>query len=197
MSVEARPGLIGAKVPRREDPRLLTGHGAFVDDRKEVGMLHVAFLRSDMAHAKIIAIDTAAANDMPGVAAVVSAADIAADAAPLRATSRMADYHATELPVLARDKVRYVGEPVVAVVADSRARAEDAVEQIVIDYDPLDAPTDPEQSAEPSAARLHDDAPSNVILSRQFTRGDVDEAMATAHLKVGGRFRNSQRRERP
>lgn len=195
MSVEARPGLIGAKVQRLEDPRLLTGQGAFVDDRKLPGMLHVAFARSDQAHGRIGHIDASEASAMPGVQAVVTAADIAGAYRPLKATSRMPDYHATELPVLAVDKVRYVGEAVVAVVADSRARAEDAAERILIDYDPLPVLHDPEAAAEAGAARLHEDAPGNVILSREFLRGEVDEAMAGAALKVGGRFR--MRRKSP
>ena len=98
----------------------------------------------------------------------------------VRATSRMADYYATELPVLARDKVRYVGEPVVAVIADSRALAEDAAERVEVDYITLPPLSDPEAAAEAGAALLHEDAQSNVIFTRQFVRGEVDDAMAAA-----------------
>ena len=195
MRIESRPGLIGAKVQRLEDPRLLTGRGTFVDDRKLPGMLHVAFRRSDNAHACVEGIDIAKAKAMPGVVAVVTAADIADDFNPLRATSRMADYYATELPVLAHRKVRYVGEAVVAVVADNRARAEDAAENVHIDFSPLAVLNDPEQAAEPDAPRLHADAPSNVVFSRAFGRGDMEAALDQAHTRVNRRFR--MRRKTP
>ena len=108
---------------------------------------------------------------------------------PIRATSRMADYHATELPVLARDKVRYVGEAVAAVVAESRYLAEDAAEQIVITYEPMGNAIDPVANVEPDAPLLHEDAGTNVIVSRTFVRGDVDEAMDSAPIRVGDTFR--------
>jgi carbon-monoxide dehydrogenase large subunit len=120
MTAEMRPKIIGARVQRLEDPRLLTGTGTYVDDLRLPGTLHMALRRSDHAHARIVAIDTAAAADMPGVAGVFTAALIEGMVRPLRAPSRMQDYHATELPVLAREKVRHVGEPVVAVLAESR-----------------------------------------------------------------------------
>ena len=98
---EARPKIIGARVQRVEDPRLLTGHGTFIDDINLPGTLHIAFARSDYAHARITRVDTADAAAMPGVFGVFTASDISDLFNPIRATSRMADYHATELPVLA------------------------------------------------------------------------------------------------
>ncbi|MDP6564537.1 MAG: xanthine dehydrogenase family protein molybdopterin-binding subunit [Alphaproteobacteria bacterium] len=189
MEIEVRPGLIGARVQRLEDPRLLTGHGTYVDDLQLPGTLHLAFRRSDHGHARIIAIDTEEAAAMPGVAAVVTAADIADGVKPYRATSRMPDYHPTTLPVLAADKVRYVGEPVVAVLAENRYLAEDAAEQVAIDYDPLPTVIDPEAAAQPGAPVLHEEIGSNVILSRSFSRGDVEAALAGAPVRVAGRFR--------
>src|SRR5262245_29017928 len=105
---ELRPKLIGAAVQRLEDPRLLTGHGSFVDDKRAPGLLQVAILRSAHAHARITGIDTADAAALPGVIAVVTAADLDGSVNPARATSRMKDYHATTLIPLARDIVRYV-----------------------------------------------------------------------------------------
>ena len=184
-----RPKLVGARVLRVEDPRLLAGKGAYVDDYKLPGTLAVAFRRSDHAHARITGIDSADAEAMPGVAAVVSAADIEGAFTPLRATSRMKNYHATDLPPLAKNKVRYVGEPVVAVVAENRYLAEDAAQQISIDYDPLPDLIDAEQAIAEGAALLHDDAGTNVIAEREFARGDVDAAVDGAAVRVKARFR--------
>ncbi len=189
MKAEARPKIIGARVQRVEDPRLLAGRGAFIDDLNLPGTLHVAFCRSDHAHARIVDIESAEASRMPGVAAVITAVDIADKMQPIRATSRMADYYATELPVLARDKVRYVGEAVVAVVASSRYLAEDAVEQIAITYEPLGDAIDPVAAAKPGSPLLHEEAGSNVIVTRTFARGDVDAVMASAAVRVGDTFR--------
>ncbi len=189
MEAEARPKIIGARVQRVEDPRLLAGQGRFIDDLNLPGTLHVAFARSDHAHARIVEIDSAVAARMPGVTAVFTAADIADLMQPIRATSRMADYHATELPVLAHGKVRYVGEAVAAVVADSRYLAEDAVEQIVITYEPLGNVIDPVANIEADAPLLHEDAGTNVIVSRTFIRGDVEGAMDSAPIRVGDTFR--------
>ena len=132
----ARPKIVGARVQRREDPRLLTGRGQYVDDRKIDGTVHVAFCRSDRAHARIRRIDVAEARQAPGVLGVFVAEDIDAIAGPIRATSNMPDYRATEFVPLARSKVRYVGEPVVAVVAENRYLAEDAAGLISVDLDP-------------------------------------------------------------
>ncbi|MFE1599459.1 xanthine dehydrogenase family protein molybdopterin-binding subunit [Methylobacterium sp. ID0610] len=183
-----RPRNVGARVRRVEDPRLLTGQGSYTDDRVVPHALHVAFRRSDRAHARIRAIDTQAAAMMPGVAAVVTAADLG-DLDPVRAVSRMQDYHATALYPLAKDKVRYVGEPVVAVLAESRYLAEDALEQVEIDYEELGTVIDPLAAARDDAPLLHEEAGTNVLVRRSFGRGDVDAAMAAAPIRVGGCFR--------
>jgi carbon-monoxide dehydrogenase large subunit len=184
-----RPRNIGARVQRTEDPRLLTGQGRFTDDCIVPGALHVAFRRSDYAHAVISSIAAATAAEMPGVFAVYTAPDLEGLVEPLRATSRMKDYHATALYPLARGKVRYVGEPVVAVLAESRYLAEDALDLIEIDYDPLDAVVDPETAVGGDAPLLHEEAGTNVLVAREFARGDADAAMAAAAVRVGGRFR--------
>ena len=119
------PGrLVGARQPRLEDPRLLTGHGRYVDDLQPLhdrqGLLHVAFRRSEQAHARIVSIDLSAARALPGVIAVLTAADLQGLRGPVLASSRMKNYHATPIWPLAQDKVRHVGEAVVAVLAESR-----------------------------------------------------------------------------
>ena len=184
-----RPRNIGAPVRRVEDPRLLTGQGSFTDDRRVADAGHIAFRRSDHAHAAITAIDTAAARAMPGVLAVYTAQDLDGLVAPLRATSRMRDYHPTALHPLAQGRVRYVGEPVVALLAENRYFAEDAVERVEIAYRPLDPIVDPEAALAADAPLLHAEAGTNVLAAREFARGDAAGEMAAAALRVGGRFR--------
>jgi aerobic carbon-monoxide dehydrogenase large subunit len=195
MEAELRPKLVGARVQRREDPRLLSGNGRFVDDLKRVGLLHLGLKRSEHAHADLLGIDSARAAGMPGVAAIVAGADLEAEARPVHATSRMRNYHATALWPLARERVRYVGEPVVAVLAESRYLAEDALAEIEVAYAPRPAAVDPEAALDPSAPLLHPEAGTNVLVERQFQRDDVDAALAASALVVGGRFR--MRRKSP
>ncbi|HEV8680195.1 MAG TPA: xanthine dehydrogenase family protein molybdopterin-binding subunit [Stellaceae bacterium] len=184
-----RPKNIGARIKRTEDPRLLTGQGSFTDDRLVPGALHVAFRRSDHPHALIAGIATAAAAALPGVFAVYTAQDLDGLVEPVRATSRMKDYHATPLYPLAHSKVRYVGEPVVAVLAESRYVAEDALDRIEIAYEPLVPLVDPAVAARADAPLLHEEAGTNVLAAREFARGDVTAGMAKAALRVGGTFR--------
>ena len=184
----ARPKIIGARVQRREDPRLLTGRGQYVDDRKIDGTVHVAFCRSDRAHARIRRIDVAEARQAPGVLGVFVAEDIDAIAGPIRATSNMPDYRATDFVPLARSKVRYVGEPVVAVVAENRYLAEDAGGLISLDLDPLPDVANPEAALE-DRTLLHEEAGTNIIAAREFVRGDPEAALADAAVVVEDRFR--------
>jgi carbon-monoxide dehydrogenase large subunit len=186
--IHARPKIVGSPIKRSEDPRLLTGNGAYADDRQVPRALHVAFKRSDHSHARIRGIDCDAARVVPGVVAVFTAADLA-DIKPLLATSRMPGYHATPIVALARSKVRYVGEPVVGVVAESRYAAEDALELIDIDFEPLPVVIDPEAAVLSGAPLLHEEAGSNVLVAREFKRGDADAAIEAAPVRVKGRFR--------
>ena len=187
--IHVRPKIIGARIKRTEDPRLLTGLGAFVDDRQLPRVLHVAFRRSDRSHARIRAIDCCAALAVPGVLAVLTAEDLEGTVKPLLATSRMAGYFATPIVALARGKVRYVGEPVAGAIATSRHQAEDAVRLIAIDFEPLPVIIDPEEAARQGAPMLHEEAGTNVLLRREFKRGDVDAAMESVPIRVKGRFR--------
>jgi carbon-monoxide dehydrogenase large subunit len=189
METKPKAKLVGQRVKRTEDPRLLTGNGAYVDDMQVKGQLHIAFRRSDQAHALIRSIDTAAAAALPGVIGVFTAADMESMVKPVRATSRMPEYHPTSIYPLARGKVRFVGEAVVAVVATSRYIAEDAVELIAIDFDDLPALVDVEAAAAPGAPLLHEEAGTNVLVKREFRRGDIDAVMAAAPVVVGTRFR--------
>ena len=188
-----RPKIIGTSVRRTEDARLLAGRGSFVDDRQLPRALHVAFLRSDHAHARILSIDATEARAAPGVAAIFTAQELEGLFKPITATSRMAGYYATPLLPLARVKVRYVGEPMAAVLADNRYLAEDAVELLRVDVETLPAATDPEDATRPAAPLLHEAAGTNVLVSREFKRGEVDAEIAAAPVRVAGRFRMHRR----
>jgi carbon-monoxide dehydrogenase large subunit len=184
----ARPKIIGARIKRTEDPRLLTGLGSYTDDRQVARVLHVAFRRSEHAHARIVSIDCAAARAAPGVVAVLTAEDLAG-VKPLLATSRMKGYYATPILPLARHKVRHVGEAIVGIIAESRYLAEDAAELVEIAFEPLDVPGDAMEARRAVAPLLHEEAGTNVLVAREFKRGDVDAAFAGAAVTVGGRFR--------
>jgi carbon-monoxide dehydrogenase large subunit len=192
-TVELRPKLVGARVKRTEDPRLLTGTGQYVDDLAPGGLLHVALRRSDQPHARIRGIDVGDVFDLPGVVAVFDAADLEGDFTPAIPTSKMKDYYATPIRPLAQGKVRYVGEPVVAVVAESRYVAEDALERIAIDYEPLPVAIRQTEAVAADAPLLHEEAGTNVIIAREFKRGDVDEVIRTAPVTVSGRFRMTRK----
>jgi carbon-monoxide dehydrogenase large subunit len=183
-----RPKIVGASVKRTEDPRLLTGLGNYTDDRQVARVLHVAFRRSDQSHARIRAIDRNAARAAPGILAVLTAEDLSG-VKPVVATSRMANYYATPIQALASGKVRYVGEPIVGVIAESRYQAEDALDLLHIDYEPLPVVIDAEEAVGDGAPLLHEEARTNVLVSREFRRGDVEAALETAPVRVKSRFR--------
>ncbi|WP_338829585.1 xanthine dehydrogenase family protein molybdopterin-binding subunit [Bradyrhizobium sp. 27S5] len=183
-----RPRNVGAPIKRTEDPRLLTGNGEYTSDRKPDRPLHLAFLRSGQPHALIVRIDSAAAQAAPGVVAVLTAEDIAGDFKPVIPFSRMPNYYATPIVPLASGKVRYVGEAVVAVVATSRYLAEDALELIDVEYEPLDAISRAESAIADGAPLLHEAAGTNVLIAREFKKGDVAADLKAAAVKVGGRF---------
>ncbi|HMH49810.1 MAG TPA: xanthine dehydrogenase family protein molybdopterin-binding subunit [Candidatus Acidoferrum sp.] len=204
--------MIGAAVPRVEDARLLSGQGRYVGDLTLPGMRHAAFVRSPHAHARIVAIDVSAALQAPGVVACVTGEELTVHARTMRAPSRMRDYRVTDFPALALGKVRHVGEAVAVIVATNRYVAEDAAELVAVEYEPLPVvsdvetalgvsqdsrtaaakpqrPTDGGVWGEPQGPPIHEEAGTNVILSRTFSQGDVDAALAGAAVVVGDRFR--------
>ncbi len=181
--------LIGQPVDRAEDPRFLTGRGQFVDDLKRPGMLHAVVLRSSVAHGRIRSIDAAAARARPGVRAVITAAEIGADVPviPLR-LANLPEFKPYFQPVIAADKVRYVGEPLAVVVADSQALAEDALEAIEVDIEKLPAVVD-RATAQSNASLLFEPAGSNVMIRYEATFGDADAAFAKAEYTRRETFR--------
>jgi 2-furoyl-CoA dehydrogenase large subunit len=169
---------------RVEDPALLTGAGRFMDDIPPLpGMLEAAILRSPHPHARIRSFDARRALATPGVHAVIGPDQIA-ELRPFALSLKV------PMPYRpgATDRVRYVGEPVAVVLADSRHIAEDAAELIVVDYEPLSAVVDVLAAMAPGAPRLHDDADDNVATDRSFEFGPVDERFADAARVVTGRF---------
>jgi carbon-monoxide dehydrogenase large subunit len=192
-SIELRPKLVGQRIKRTEDPRLLTGCGRYVDDITPSGTLHLAIRRSDQPHARIKSVDVGEAFAIPGVVGIFDASDIEGETLPALPTSRMKNYYATPIWPLARGKVRYVGEPVVAVLAESRYAAEDALELIEIAYEALPFAIRQVDAVAEDAPLLHEEAGTNVIISREFARGDADGAIAGAPIVVKGTFRMTRK----
>jgi len=183
-------GYVGARVKRADDPRLLSGRGRYVDDLSLPRMVHVAFLRSPHPHARIRRLDLDEARRAPGVAATLTGEAAAALCKPYRGI--LLHYRGMKtgamLP-LARGRVRYVGEPVAAVAAESRAAAEDAVALIGVDYELLPAVLSPEQALAPGAPLIHDELGDNVIYETELSAGDVEQAFAGAHRVYSRTFR--------
>jgi aerobic carbon-monoxide dehydrogenase large subunit len=188
MNVTAAP-LIGRPVERAEDRRFLTGTGKFVDDLHRERMLHAVVLRSSVAHGRITRIDTSAALARPGVHAVITAAEIGADIPliPLR-LANLPEFKPYLQPVIAKDKVRYVGEPIAVVVAETQARAEDALEAIGVDIAPLPAVPD-RHAAASGASLLFEATGSNRAVSYSVSFGDADAAFAKAEYTRRESFR--------
>jgi carbon-monoxide dehydrogenase large subunit len=180
--------LIGAAVKRVEDHRLLTGRGRYVADLGRPHMLCAAVLRSPHGHARIVRLDTTRARALPGVADCVTFADIAdrARPIPMRMSVRPAFVPYLQLP-LAGDKVRYAGEPVAVVLAESAYLAEDACELIEVEYAPLPAAVDPERAMQPDSPRLHEGP--NLADDWTIAVGDVDRAFQGAPCALRERFR--------
>jgi carbon-monoxide dehydrogenase large subunit len=182
--------LFGSGIKRREDPRFLTGRGTYVDDIKLTGLCHAAILRSPHAHAVIRSVDTTAATQSPGVIAVFTGKDLADKLAPVPCAWAVpnCELKLPAHPLLAHEKVRYVGDGVAMVVATSREAARDAVELIEVDYQPLPAVVNPEDATKPNAPQLHADVPGNVAFKWVVSGGDADAAFNSAEVKISQRI---------
>src|SRR6185503_11346545 len=178
---------VGQSIRRLEDPKFLLGKGGYIDDMRVRGMLHAALVRSPHAHANITSIDTSRAKALPGVFAVVTGAEAAEITDPMPDFGPAPDK--TTWRCLAVDKVRYVGEGVVAVLAESRYIAEDAADLVEVEYELLDPVVDPEAALQPGAALVHEPLGSNVAYERSFTFGDVEKDFAAADVVVTDRLR--------
>src|SRR6202158_6542335 len=181
----------GARVQRVEDDRLLRGHGRFTDDINEYGerALEAVLVRSPLAHAGILSIDVTAARAMPGVVAVFTAADLPFGQTDLPVLIPHPNLtHARTQRCLASEVVRYVGEAVAFIVAESRGIAEDAADLVEVDYEPLPVVITPEASAK-AQHLVHDDVPGNVAAELLQEVGDVTGTMAKAPHRKNLRLR--------
>jgi carbon-monoxide dehydrogenase large subunit len=175
-------GWIGKALTRLEDERFLKGEARYVGDMKLPDMLHAAFVRSLYAHGHLRGIDAETAKAAPGVRLVLTGADLEGETDPFPLFGRDADLVRVLHPVLARDRVRYVGEPVALVVADTAEQAADAAEWVMLEVEELSALVDPREAE--ASPPLHDEAPDNVLLRLRLGSGDVDAAFASAHAIV-------------
>jgi carbon-monoxide dehydrogenase large subunit len=184
------PKWVGRRMPRREDAELLTGQGRFVGDLHRPGMLHAAFLRSPFPHAKITSIDADGARAMPGVHAVLSGSDLPDDLGAQPNTHLFGERE-TPYYALARDRARYAGEPVAMVVAESPYLAEDARDEVLVDWEPLPSVGDAELALKEGAPLVWPDRdwPDNVCATFEKEMGDVDRAFAEADVVVTERYR--------
>jgi aerobic carbon-monoxide dehydrogenase large subunit len=191
------PKLVGARIRRREDPRLIQGRGTYVDDLKIAGMHHLAFKRSDIAHGRIISIDVSAAEAMEGVEAVFTGNQLVDLIPPMPVGT---PYRTPEHRAVATDTVRYAGEPVAVVVARDRYLARDAADAIVVRYDPLPAVVDPEVAMTGRPALVHEGFPNNLLLDAipggtgaaggAVDDTAVDKAFAAAEVVISQRMVN-------
>ena len=184
-TVFAAGSLVGAPVRRVEDPDLLTGRATYIDNLQVDGMLELAFVRSTVAHANLVSIDTSEARGMPGVVGVYTASDIDVPEYFLF----MKINPAVTRPSLAQDRVRFVGDIIAVVVADTRAQAVDAAEAVIVDYDPLPAVTDLDDALAPDAPLLFEELGSNVCGGN---RGNPGDPLEDAEVVVRGRFVNQR-----
>jgi carbon-monoxide dehydrogenase large subunit len=182
MPTATQERLFGKSIKRREDPRFITGRGQYVDDVKLPGLAYAAFVRSPHAHARLKAIDTRRAKGMAGVLAVYTGQDVKAGGLPCG--WMLPDIKVPPRPVLAQGKVRYVGEPVAIVVAESAYAARDAAEAVQVDYEGLPAVSNPKKAHDKGAAALFDDITQNQCF--YWTIGDkaAAESAFTAAAKV-------------
>ena len=180
----------GQSLKRFEDPRLLRGDGAFVDDMKLPGMLHALVVRSPHAHARILSVDTSAARSLPGVVAVLTGQDIAGrvKTVPPRYMKELEGIKVPEHPTLAQDKVFYVGQTVAVVVAENLYQAKDALDALQVSYQPLRPLMDPLEATDESSQPIHEDLDSNIIMRVRVGRGDMTACFARADRTVRGTY---------
>jgi carbon-monoxide dehydrogenase large subunit len=182
---------IGAPVPRKEDRRMLLGRGRFTGDLTRLGLLHAAFVRSPHAHALVSKIDTTAASQAPGVEGLLTADSLGRPY--LLALLERDEFVPTAMPILAGDRVRFVGEPVAVVIADDPYRAEDAAELVEVDWDPRAAVASIEDATASQAPRLHEEADGNRLVDLlMFDDDRLPQIFAAAHATVSATFESAR-----
>jgi carbon-monoxide dehydrogenase large subunit len=176
--------LLGTRVKRKEDPRLIQGRGHYVDDIRLDGMVHMGFVRSVYPHARIKSVEASAALAMPGVIAVFTGAELKGKLGQVPCAAGIEGLKVPEHPCLAVGEVRYVGEPIAAVVATSAYAARDAVHAVEVDYEPLRAVIDPLKALEKDSPLVHDQLRDNVAFVAKLQGGDWKAVDGDAGLKV-------------
>jgi len=179
---------IGKPLARKEDKRLVTGQGRYLDDVVVPGTLHVSFVRSPHAHARILGISADAARDLPGVTGVFTGEDLDKWTNRLRLAPQIEGLHPTEIATLPTDKVRFHGDPVAVVVARDRYIAEDAAELVEVEYEVLPAIASLEGAFAPDAALVDETLPSNLVSHQTFSAGNVAQRRGEAHEVVEASF---------
>ena len=182
----------GRALKRKEDPRLITGQGTYVEDVTLTGMLHMVLVRSPLAHALIKSIDTSEALKFPGVAAVFTGEDLKEELGSLPCGWVVPDTKEVPHPPLAVDRVRYVGDAVVAVLAESAAQASDAASLVDVEYEELDAVIEMNDALADGAVQLHEDAPNNTAFEWEVDAGSISEAKSSSDVVVTQRFVNQR-----
>ena len=178
----------GSSIKRREDPKLVNGYGTYTDDIKMTGTLHAVMVRSPHAHARIRGIDTSRAKSHPGVVAVFTGADLQQDLGSLIVAWLLPEIKQTARPPMAYDTARFVGEAVAVVVADQAATAADAARLVDVDYEPLPAVVNAEDTTRSGAPQIHENAPNNIAWEWPMAGGDIEAAASEAEVKVSQRF---------
>ena len=187
--------MVGARIRRREDPRLITGRATYTDDVKQVGTVYAAFVRSPYGHAKIKRVDLTAAKAHPAVLAAYNGDDLHHAhnlKASLPVAHKMADLKVPPHWMLALDEVRFVGDPVAIVIASSPYAARDAAELVEVDYEEIPAVVDPFKAMAEGAPLVHEDLGTNVCFRMPFSAGDPDAAFAAADAVIKQRIVNQR-----
>lgn len=182
----------GSSLKRKEDPRLITGQGTYVEDVSLTGMLHMVLVRSPFAHAEIKSVDTSSAEAHPGIVAVFTGKDLAEELGSLPCGWVVPDTKEVPHPPLAVGRVRYVGDAVAAVLADSLPAATDGASLVEVQYEELDSVVDMEDSVRDSCIQLHDDAPNNIAFEWEVDAGNMSEAKHSSDVLVSQRFVNQR-----
>ncbi|WP_158171110.1 xanthine dehydrogenase family protein molybdopterin-binding subunit [Rhodococcus sp. JT-3] len=189
---------VGTSVRRREDPRLLTGTGRFVDDMAMPGMLHAQFVRSTVAAGSVESLDLSAARVMPGVRAAWDSSDLGLSGIIARLDRPLAEFVPTEMPILADGRVRFVGEPLAIVVAEDQYLVEDALEAVTVQYQPSPAITSYEDALADGAPLVHDEAVNNVLVDVSlFATPGVDLAFEEAAIVVSVKAKTGRQNALP
>src|SRR3954454_19800185 len=186
-TIEAPDKLVDKPIRRREDPKLMTGAGNFLDDIRLPGMAYAAVFRSPVAHARIRGIDTTRAQAMPGVVAVFTGEDLKdVNHLPCAWQAAGVDNNVATPRILALEEVHQVGDPIAVVVAESVYQANDALEAIEVDFEEYRAVVDSKEAIKPGAPQLHEQAPNNIVMhwTCGTDAGTVDRALADAEVRV-------------